>query len=63
MIVTQSRTADERGEASHQPASTNQITLPMHALVPVDGCGTSARPNGHSANPASLNAWTRTGCR
>ena len=53
MIVTASATADRTcAMTSHQPASTNQITLPMNDPTPADGLATMVRPNGQSAKPA-----------
>jgi hypothetical protein len=63
MIVTQSRTPVTRWpSASHHPASTNHRTFAM-ACTPLcrSGRRTSARPNGHRANPASLKACSPNG--
>lgn len=42
--------------ASHQPATTNQITFPTVEAAPASGRRTSTRPNGHSAKLAIRNA-------
>jgi hypothetical protein len=35
--------------ASHRPAKTNQMTLPMVEATPAVGCRSMVRPNGQSA--------------
>ena len=53
MIVTHISTPVIRcPSASHQPASTNQITLPINDPVPASARRTSVRPNGHRQNRA-----------
>ena len=41
--------------ASHHPIRTSHTTLPTPVKKPAS-LGTTARPNGHRANPASLKA-------
>ena len=54
MIVTARIIAVMRWpSASHQPASTNQMTLPTNDAAPALWRGTTVRPNGHSTYPAS----------
>ena len=53
MIVIISATPVTRWPiASHSPAKTNQITLPMNDGAPAVGRFTTVRPNGQSAKPA-----------
>ena len=47
--------------ASHQPARTIQITLPISAPVPAPGLRTIVRPNGHRQNSAIRPAATLNG--
>ena len=35
--------------ANHQPATMNQMTLPIPEAIPADGFGRVVRPNGQSA--------------
>lgn len=42
--------------ASHQPATTNQMTFPTVDAVPASGRRTSTRPNGHRVKLAIRNA-------
>ena len=47
--------------ASHHPASTSQMMLPITEPAPAVGFFTTVRPNGHSEYPASLKACTPNG--
>ena len=46
----------------YQPPKTNQRMFPHpDPAADAPGRGTAVRPNGQSANPASLNAWRPNG--